>query len=175
SCDCRSSILLLVVILSAGRLVSAGRTMVLRVVIISAGRLVSADGYPFCWTIGFCWSHYGSAGSYPFCWLYYGSAVILSAGCTMLLLVVIVSAGRLVSAVILSAGRLVSAGRTMVLLVVILSAGCSVSAGGFIYADRVYVPAVCMSDIAGWLVSATSHLVSAGSLQSCWCNNVSAA
>ncbi|GKA82300.1 hypothetical protein Tco_0789048 [Tanacetum coccineum] len=30
-------------------------------------------------------------------------------------------------------------------------------------------------DIAGWLVSATSHLVSAGSLQSCWCNNVSAA
>ncbi|GKB95417.1 putative ribonuclease H-like domain-containing protein, partial [Tanacetum coccineum] len=29
-------------------------------------------------------------------------------------------------------------------------------------------------DIAGWLVSATSHLVSAGSLQSCWCNNVSA-
>ncbi|GKA62686.1 hypothetical protein Tco_0762205 [Tanacetum coccineum] len=29
-------------------------------------------------------------------------------------------------------------------------------------------------DIAGWLVSATSHLVSAGRLQSCWCNNVSA-
>ncbi|GJY15245.1 hypothetical protein Tco_0385667 [Tanacetum coccineum] len=29
-------------------------------------------------------------------------------------------------------------------------------------------------DIAGWLVSATSHLVSAGSLQSCWYNNVSA-
>ncbi|GKB64897.1 hypothetical protein Tco_0921083 [Tanacetum coccineum] len=28
-------------------------------------------------------------------------------------------------------------------------------------------------DIVGWLVSATSHLVSAGSLQSCWCNNVS--
>ncbi|GJR31370.1 hypothetical protein Tco_1107602 [Tanacetum coccineum] len=26
-------------------------------------------------------------------------------------------------------------------------------------------------DIAGWLVSATSHLVSAGSLHSCWCNN----
>ncbi|GJZ42720.1 putative ribonuclease H-like domain-containing protein [Tanacetum coccineum] len=29
-------------------------------------------------------------------------------------------------------------------------------------------------DIAGWLVSATSHSVSAGSLQSCWYNNVSA-
>ncbi|GJT51594.1 putative ribonuclease H-like domain-containing protein [Tanacetum coccineum] len=28
-------------------------------------------------------------------------------------------------------------------------------------------------DIAGWLVSATSHLVSGGSLHSCWCNNVS--
>ncbi|GJY69720.1 putative ribonuclease H-like domain-containing protein [Tanacetum coccineum] len=86
---------------------------------------------------------------------------------------------------------LVSAGSTMILLVVILSAGCFVSAGsyglccwfrvhagghtsagGFISADGVCVPAF---DIAGWLVSATSHLVSAGSLQSCWCNNVSAA
>ncbi|GJX06445.1 retrovirus-related pol polyprotein from transposon TNT 1-94 [Tanacetum coccineum] len=52
-------------------------------------------------------------------------------------LVYILSAGRLVSAgrtmillvVILSAGRLVSAGRTMILLVVILSAGRLVSAG----------------------------------------------
>ncbi|GKF46313.1 hypothetical protein Tco_0136115, partial [Tanacetum coccineum] len=51
------------------------------------------------------------------------------------------------------------------------------SAGGFISADGGCVPVVCMVsafDIAGWLVSATSHLVSAGSLQSCWCNNVSA-
>ncbi|GKE86652.1 hypothetical protein Tco_1560394, partial [Tanacetum coccineum] len=54
--------------------------MVLLVVILSAGRLVSAGSYPFCWTIGFCWSYYGSAGSYPFCWTigfcwsYYGSA-----------------------------------------------------------------------------------------------------
>ncbi|GJY81553.1 putative ribonuclease H-like domain-containing protein, partial [Tanacetum coccineum] len=54
---------------------------------------------------------------------------LVSAGRTMVLLVVILSAGRLVSAVILSAGRLVSAGRTMVLLVVILSAGRLVSAG----------------------------------------------
>ncbi|GKC91189.1 putative ribonuclease H-like domain-containing protein, partial [Tanacetum coccineum] len=38
---------------------------------------------------------------------------------------------------------------------------------------RVCVPTVCMVSV-GWLVSATSHLVSAGSLQSCWCNNVSA-
>ncbi|GKG27201.1 hypothetical protein Tco_0402904, partial [Tanacetum coccineum] len=30
-------------------------------------------------------------------------------------------------------------------------------------------------DIAVWLVSAISHLVSAGSIQSCWWNNVSAA
>ncbi|GJX88087.1 putative ribonuclease H-like domain-containing protein [Tanacetum coccineum] len=104
---------------------------------------------------------------------------LVSAGCTMILLVVI-----------LSAGRLVSAGRTMILLVVILSAGCFVSAGsyglccwfrvhagghtsagGFISADRV----CAQLDVAGWLVSATSHLVSAGSLHSCWCNNVSAA
>ncbi|GKF71394.1 hypothetical protein Tco_0207508 [Tanacetum coccineum] len=77
------------------------------------------------------------------------------------------------------------------LLVVIISAGCFISAGsyglccwfrvhadghtsagGFISADGGCVPAF---DIAGWLVSATSHLVSAGSFQSCWCNNVSAA
>ncbi|GJQ91539.1 hypothetical protein Tco_0002678 [Tanacetum coccineum] len=46
-----------------------------------------------------------------------------------------------------------------------------ISAGGSISADRV----CAQFDIAGWLVSATSHLVSAGSLHSCWCNNVSAA
>ncbi|GJU81381.1 hypothetical protein Tco_1283746 [Tanacetum coccineum] len=41
----------------------------------------------------------------------------------------------------------------------------------YISAERV----CAQFDIAGWLVSATSHLVSAGSLHSCWCNNVSAA
>ncbi|GJZ09893.1 hypothetical protein Tco_0544176 [Tanacetum coccineum] len=145
----------MVYILSAGRLVSAGRTMVLLVVILSAGRLVSA-------------------------------------GRTMVLLVVI-----------LSAGRLVSAGRTMILLVVILPAGCFVSAGCmfllsawflllddsfcwlniFMLLELFMLPIhlfmlldwFVLFDIAGWLVSATSHLVSAGSLHSCWCNNVSAA
>ncbi|GJY36751.1 putative ribonuclease H-like domain-containing protein, partial [Tanacetum coccineum] len=130
------TMVLLVVILSAGRLVSAGRTMVLLVVILSAGRLVSA-------------------------------------GRTMVLLVVI-----------LSAGRLVSAGRTMILLVVILPAGCFVSAvvyaantsihaaglvcaGGimFLLADLFLLVVTCFCcaqlDIAGWLVYATSHLVSA--------------
>ncbi|GJS52469.1 hypothetical protein Tco_0625831 [Tanacetum coccineum] len=131
-------------------ILSAGCTMLLLVVILSAGRLVSA-------------------------------------GCTMFLLVVI-----------LSAGRLVSAGRTMVLLVVILSAGCSVSAvvyaantsihaaglvcaGGimFLLADLFLLVVTCFCcaqlDMAGWLVYATSHLDSAGSLHSCWCNNVTAA
>ncbi|GKA59662.1 hypothetical protein Tco_0758975 [Tanacetum coccineum] len=101
---------------------------------------------------------------------------------------------------ILPADKLVSAGSTLILLVVILPAGCFVSAGsygfcwwfrvyagghtsagGFIFADRVNLfllspLSFCCAqfDIAGWLVSATSHLVSAGSLQSCWCNNVSA-
>ncbi|GJT97024.1 putative ribonuclease H-like domain-containing protein [Tanacetum coccineum] len=62
-------------------------------------------------------------------------------------------------------------------LLVVLCFCWHTSAGGFVSADGVCVPAVCMVsafDIAGWLVSATSHLVSAGSLQSCWCNNVSA-
>ncbi|GKE34053.1 hypothetical protein Tco_1453375, partial [Tanacetum coccineum] len=76
---------------------------------------------------------------------------LVSAGSTMILLVVI-----------LSADRLVSAGSTMILLVVILSA------------DRLCVPAVFMFDIAGWLVFATSHLVSAGNIQTCWCTNISA-
>ncbi|GKE13049.1 hypothetical protein Tco_1416600 [Tanacetum coccineum] len=43
-----------------------------------------------------------------------------------------------------------------------------------IYAVNTSIYAAELFDIAGWLVSATSHLVSAGSLQSCWCNNVSA-
>ncbi|GJW49729.1 putative ribonuclease H-like domain-containing protein [Tanacetum coccineum] len=63
--------------------------------------------------------------------------VLVSAGCTMVLLVVILPAGRMVSAgctmvllvVIFPAGRLVSAGCTMVLLVVIFPAGRLVSAG----------------------------------------------
>ncbi|GJT16838.1 putative ribonuclease H-like domain-containing protein [Tanacetum coccineum] len=100
---------------------------------------------------------------------------------------------------------LVSAGSTMILLVVILPAGCFVSAGcvfllsawflllvdsfcwlnTFMLLELFMLPihlfmllnCFCCAqfDIAGWLVSATSHLVSAGSLQSCWCNNVSAA
>ncbi|GKB77614.1 hypothetical protein Tco_0944509, partial [Tanacetum coccineum] len=55
------------------------------------------------------------------------------------------------------------------------------SAGGFISADRVNLFLLsqlrfCCAqfDIAGRLVFATSHLVSAG-IQSCWWNNVSAA
>ncbi|GJQ95446.1 putative ribonuclease H-like domain-containing protein [Tanacetum coccineum] len=155
--------------------------------------------------------------------------MLVSAGCTMFLLVVILPAGRMVSAgctmvllvVILPAGRMVSAGCTMVLLVVILPAGCFVyvpavcmvsavgglfllaeyiHAAGVVYAANTSIHAaglVCAGsimflladlfllvvtcfccvqlDIAGWLVSATSHLVSAGSLHSCWCINVSAA
>ncbi|GJV39511.1 putative ribonuclease H-like domain-containing protein [Tanacetum coccineum] len=64
---------------------------------------------------------------------------LVSAGCTMVLLVVVLPAGRMVSAgwsmvllvVIFPAARLVSAGRTMILLVVILSAGCFVSADSY--------------------------------------------
>ncbi|GJR63730.1 putative ribonuclease H-like domain-containing protein [Tanacetum coccineum] len=66
-------------------LVSADRTMVLLVVILPAGRMVSAGctnssagSYLSCWTIGFCWLYYGSAGSYLSC-----SDDWFSAGCTM--------------------------------------------------------------------------------------------
>ncbi|GJW90923.1 putative ribonuclease H-like domain-containing protein [Tanacetum coccineum] len=50
-----------------------------------------------------------------------------------------------------------------------------IHAAGVVYAANTSTYAAELFDIAGWLVSATSHLVSAGSLQSCWCNNVSAA
>ncbi|GJS80382.1 hypothetical protein Tco_0730263 [Tanacetum coccineum] len=79
------------------------------------------------------------------------AARLVSAGCTMVLLVVIFPAARLVSAgstmillvVILSAGRLVSAGSTMVLLVAILSAGRLVSAGSTMILLVVILPAGC--------------------------------
>ncbi|GJT95240.1 putative ribonuclease H-like domain-containing protein [Tanacetum coccineum] len=60
-----------------------------------------------------------------------GMVVNTAARCTFFLLTGLVSAGRtmVLLVVILSAGRLVSAGRTMVLLVVILPAGCFVFAG----------------------------------------------
>ncbi|GJU64609.1 putative ribonuclease H-like domain-containing protein [Tanacetum coccineum] len=75
--------------------------------------------------------------------------MLVSAGCTMVLLVVIFPAGRLVSAgctmvllvVIFPAGRLVSAGCTMVLLVVIFPAGRLVSAGCTMVLLEVIVPA----------------------------------
>ncbi|GJT35025.1 putative ribonuclease H-like domain-containing protein [Tanacetum coccineum] len=107
------TMVLLVVILPAGRMVSAGCTMVLLVVIFPAGRLVSAGCTMVLLVVIF------PAGR------------LVSAGCTMVLLVVILPAGRMVSAgctmvllvVIFPAGRLVSAGCTMVLLVVIVPAG----------------------------------------------------
>ncbi|GJR27520.1 hypothetical protein Tco_1103752 [Tanacetum coccineum] len=67
------------------------------------------------------------------------------------------------------------------LLVCMVSAvGCRfllaeyVHAAGVVYAVNTSIYAAELFDIAGWLVSATSHLVYAGSLQSCWCNIVSA-
>ncbi|GJU39805.1 putative ribonuclease H-like domain-containing protein [Tanacetum coccineum] len=51
-----------------------------------------------------------------------------------------------------------------------------IHAAGAVYAANTSNPLCCTYlDIAGWVVSATSHLVSAGSLHSCWCINASAA
>ncbi|GJV81859.1 putative ribonuclease H-like domain-containing protein [Tanacetum coccineum] len=104
------------------------------------------------------------------------SGVNTAARCTFFLLTGLVSAGRtmVLLVVILSAGRLVSAGRTMVLLGLFLLADLF-HAVGVVYATNTSIHAAGLFDIAGWLVSATSHLVSAGSIQSCWWNNVSAA
>ncbi|GJR55463.1 hypothetical protein Tco_1405984 [Tanacetum coccineum] len=117
---------------------------------------------------------------------------LVSAGSTMVLLVAILSAGRLVSAgstmvllvAILSAGRLVSAGSTMILLVVILPAGCLVSAvilpaGRMVSAGCTMVllvvilpagcfvsdgciPAVCMVSAVGGLFLLAEYIHAAG-------------
>ncbi|GJW52783.1 hypothetical protein Tco_0096868 [Tanacetum coccineum] len=89
------------VILPAGRMVSAGWSMVLLVVILPAGRMVSAG-----------WSMVLLVVILP-------AGRMVSAGWSMVLLVVI-----------LPAGRMVSAGWSMVLLVIILPAGRLVSAVG---------------------------------------------
>ncbi|GJY67278.1 putative ribonuclease H-like domain-containing protein, partial [Tanacetum coccineum] len=114
-------ILCVVVILSAGRLVSAGRTMVLLVVILSAGRLVSV--------LSFCWHDWFSAGRNMFC----GNYHLLDA------------------------------------LLVVYAAITSIHAAGLVCADSIMflladlfllvVTCFCCAqlDIAGWLVSATSH------------------
>ncbi|GJR74255.1 putative ribonuclease H-like domain-containing protein [Tanacetum coccineum] len=50
-----------------------------------------------------------------------------------------------------------------------------IHAAGVVNAANTSIYAAKLFDIAGWLVSATSHLVSAGSIQSCWWNILSAA
>ncbi|GJR17762.1 putative ribonuclease H-like domain-containing protein [Tanacetum coccineum] len=106
---------------------------------------------------------------------------LVSAGRTMVLLVVILSAGRLVSAgrtiilliVILSAGRLVSAGRTMILLVVILPAVCFVSAGSYGLCCWVRVHAGGHTS-AGGFISADKGVCSCCIHGFCWWLSVSA-
>ncbi|GJT69889.1 hypothetical protein Tco_1029175 [Tanacetum coccineum] len=58
--------------------------------------------------------------------------------------------------------------------VLLVAAGIVYAVNTSIYAAELVLWGGAQFDIAGWLVSATSHLVSAGSLQSCWYNNVSA-
>ncbi|GKE36154.1 hypothetical protein Tco_1455476, partial [Tanacetum coccineum] len=93
----------------------------------------TAGSYPFCWTIGFCWSYYDSADTMD----YVAGSVYMLVGLPLL--------------------------------------GVSFLLIGFVYAANTSIHAAELLDIAGWLVSATSHLVSAGSLHSCWWHNVSAA
>ncbi|GJY50783.1 putative ribonuclease H-like domain-containing protein [Tanacetum coccineum] len=95
-----------------------------------------------------------------------GEVVNTAASCTLFLLT-----GWILLVVIITAGCFISAGSYGLCCWFRVHADGHTSAGGFISADGGCVPAVCMVsafDIAGWLVSATSHLVSAGSIQSCW-------
>ncbi|GJV64034.1 putative ribonuclease H-like domain-containing protein [Tanacetum coccineum] len=136
------TMVLLVVILPAGRMVSAGWSMVLLVVIFPAARLVSAGCTMVLLVVIF------PAGR------------LVSAGCTMVLLVVIFPAGRLVSAgctmvllsaVILPAGRMVSAVGSMFLLVDIVSCGRLVSAVYYGSAGKLYISVlICFQLVVLW-------------------------
>ncbi|GKB77782.1 putative ribonuclease H-like domain-containing protein [Tanacetum coccineum] len=155
------------VILSAGRLVSAGRTMILLAVILSDG--VGFWLLSFCWTIGFCWVVYDFCWrilllATLFCWVYVHAVVHGFSVCELFLLAEYIHAAGVVYAANTSihAAGLVCAGGIM-----------------FLLADLFLLVVTCFCcaqlDIAGWLVYATSHLDSAGRLHSCWCNNVTAA
>ncbi|GKE72587.1 hypothetical protein Tco_1534628, partial [Tanacetum coccineum] len=173
-----STVILLGVILPAGCLVSAGSTMILLGVILPAGCFVSAGSTVILLGVILPAGCLVSAGSTVIL-----LGVILPAGC-------LVSAGStmILLGVILPAGCFVSAGNYGLCCWFRVHAGRHTSPGGFISADRVGIPAVCtvsavvisagshlfmlsplsfccaQFDFAGWLVSATSHSVSAGAI-----------
>ncbi|GKD53842.1 hypothetical protein Tco_1287229, partial [Tanacetum coccineum] len=97
------------------------------------------------------------------------------------LLVAMDYAGGNTSAVVYAANTYIHAAGVVYAANTSIHAAGLVCAGSimFLLADVFLLVVTCFCcaqfDIAGWLVSATSHLVSAGSLQSCLCNNVSAA
>ncbi|GJT38001.1 hypothetical protein Tco_0937866 [Tanacetum coccineum] len=149
------TMVLLVVILPAGRMVSAGWSMVLLVVIFPAARLVSAAMDYAADSVNMLVGILLLVD--PF--LLIGCMFLLTAGFLLLddsfLLAEYIPAAGVVYAVITSirAAGLISAGGIMFLLadlflLVVTSFYCA------------------QLNIAGWLVYATSHLVSAGSM--CW-------
>ncbi|GKC59221.1 hypothetical protein Tco_1086819, partial [Tanacetum coccineum] len=165
-------------ILPAASLVSAGSSMFLLVVILPAASLVSAGSSLFL-LVGFSWVYYGSAVILP-------AGRMVSAGWSMVLLVAIFPAGRMVSAgwsmvllvVIVPAGFFVPAGSyglccwfrvhaVVYAVITSIHAAGLVCAGGimFLLADLFLLVVTCFYcaqlNIAGWLVYATSHLVSA--------------
>ncbi|GJY00396.1 hypothetical protein Tco_0357414 [Tanacetum coccineum] len=153
------SILMLVVILPAASLVSAGSSMFLLVVIPPAASLVSAGSSMFLLVVILPAASLVSAGwSMVLLVVIFPAARLVSAGSSMFLLVVIPPAASLVSAgssmflliVILPAASLVSAGWSMVLLVVIFPAARLVSAGCTMVLLEVIVP-------AGFFVPAGSY------------------
>ncbi|GKF33416.1 hypothetical protein Tco_0106616 [Tanacetum coccineum] len=128
--------------------------------------------------------------------LFVGVSFLLAVQVAFLLIMVYVPAVCMVSAVgglfllaeyIHAAGVVYAANTSIHAAGVVYAANTSIHAAGLVCAGSIMVLLAdlfllvvtcfcCVQlDIAGWLVSATSHLVSAGSLHSCWCINVSAA
>ncbi|GJY60514.1 putative ribonuclease H-like domain-containing protein [Tanacetum coccineum] len=149
------TMVLLVVILPAGRMVSAGWSMVLLVVIFPAARLVSAA------------MDYAADSVNMLVGILLLVDPFLLIGCMFLL-----TAGfLLLDDSFLLAEYIPAAGVVYAVITSIHAAGL-ISAGGimFLLADLFLLVVTCFYcaqlNIAGWLVYATSHLVSAGSM--CW-------
>ncbi|GJU93758.1 ribonuclease H-like domain-containing protein [Tanacetum coccineum] len=147
-----STMVLLVAILSAGRLVSAGSTMILLVVLLPAGCLVSAVILPVERNA----MDYAADSVYMLVGILLLVDSFLLIGCMFLL-----SSWFLLAEYVHAAGAVYAANTS-------IHAAGLVCAGSimFLLADFFLLVVTCFCcaqlDIAGWLVSATSHLVSAG-------------
>ncbi|GJT56737.1 hypothetical protein Tco_0991791 [Tanacetum coccineum] len=140
------------IFLSAGRLVSAGSTMILLVVLLPAGCLVSAVILPV----------ERNAMDYAADSVYMLVGILLLVDSFLLIRCMFLLSSWFLLAEYVHAAGAVYAANTSIHAAGLVCAGSIM----FLLADFFLLVVTCFCcaqlDIAGWLVSATSHLVSAG-------------